>query len=289
MQAGYIYNTLISKKKERFDIILEPLQAFIQLALLSFTPINSKINIHNNILYIQIPGWKQTMMRTYYSDSKNDLFYLFNVIQRFNKFYKQLEIIKNHNINLFLLLKNLSTKGIDNLLQTYRQTDNPALLHTLNIYKNMLNDYVDLDAYHTNLDTNCDTSLNFLESNSNASSPKYSRSQSPNPSLASLPAYPPPYPPQSSVRSDTSSRHTYQSPHLNKLTLNNTNNTNNIDNVFIKITSLYTEYDYTIIFNILLLLEKNPNNYLEYIEGLNKILEPVNKQIQKWIVDNIVY
>ena len=78
LQAGFIYNTFVSKKKERFNIILEPLQAFIQLALLSFAPVDSKINIHNNILYIQIPGWKQTIMRTYYNDSKNDLFFLFN-------------------------------------------------------------------------------------------------------------------------------------------------------------------------------------------------------------------
>ena len=75
LQAGFLYNTVLNKKKERFDIILEPLQAFIQLALLSFTPIETKLNIYNNILYIQIPGWKQTIMRTYYNDSKNDLFF----------------------------------------------------------------------------------------------------------------------------------------------------------------------------------------------------------------------
>ena len=62
-----------------------------------------------------------------------------------------------------------------------------------------------------------------------------------------------------------------------------------IDNVFINITKLYTEYDLLIIFNTLLLIQINPNNYIEYMEGLNKILEPINNQIKKWIVDNIVY
>ena len=113
LQVGYLYSAFLNKKKERFDIILEPLQAFIQLALLSFSPIDSKLNIYNNILYIQIPGWKQSIMRTYYSDSKSDLFFLFNVIKRFNKFYKHLESISKEKTNLLVLLKTLSNKGID--------------------------------------------------------------------------------------------------------------------------------------------------------------------------------
>ena len=49
-----IYNLLkTDKRKERFDIILDPLQAVLQLALLSFCPKNSKLNIANNILTIQ--------------------------------------------------------------------------------------------------------------------------------------------------------------------------------------------------------------------------------------------
>ena len=41
------------KRKERFEIILEPLQAMIQISFLGFYPIGSKLNIHNNLLYIQ--------------------------------------------------------------------------------------------------------------------------------------------------------------------------------------------------------------------------------------------
>lgn len=274
--GGYIYNTLIAKKKERFDIILEPLQAFIQLSLLSFTPINTKINIYNNILYIQIPGWKQPILRTYYNDSKNDLFYLFNVIQRFSKFYTHLKSVNNNNTNLLSLLKDLSTKGIDNLLQTYRQTDNPALLHTLNIYKNMLNEFVDLESSNLILDQSPLSTRS--QSISSVQSRIQSPSHSPTRSLSSLPIEPPPQPP-------------IQSNNYN-LILNNTSNSSNssnIDDVFIKITSLYSDHEYIIIFNILLLIQKNPNDYLEYIDGLNKILEPINKRIQKWIVDNIVY
>ena len=50
-----LYNTFKSSKKERFGIILEPLQAILQLAFLSFAPIETKLTIYNNILYIQGP------------------------------------------------------------------------------------------------------------------------------------------------------------------------------------------------------------------------------------------
>jgi len=272
-----IHNALFNKKKERFDIILEPLQAFIQLALLSFTPIDSKLNIYDNILFIQIPGWKQSIMRTYYSDSKNDLFYLFNVIKRFNKFYKHLESVENDKTNLFILLKQLSNKGIDNLLQTYKQTDNPALLHTLNIYKHILNNS-NKPVINNENDINDDNKSisnlfnkeSSIQPNVSQVSPTSSHSLSPQtaPSIASS------IPPSISLSQLPS---IVQSSNID------------IDNVFINITKLYTEYDLLIIFNTLQLIQINPNNYIEYIEGLNKILEPINNLIKKWIVDNIVY
>lgn len=243
----FLYNTFLGGKKERFEIILEPLQAILQLALLSFTPIESKLTINNNILYIQSPNWSQGVVRSYYHDSKNDLFYLFNVFNRFNKFYKFLKNIKedsegdseteedsetsniNDEENLFILLKKLATKGIDNLLQTYKQTDNPALLHTLNIYKNMLNN------------------------------------------------------PEKSFSIDEHSQYNHSEYGQNA------QNDSNIDSVFQNIAKLYSKYDLIIIFNTLKLIIKSPNNYLDYSDGLNKILEPINKQIQKWIVDNVVY
>ena len=58
-----LYNTFKNTKKERFAIILEPLQAILQLALLSFAPIDTKLTIHNNILYMQTPGWNQPVIR----------------------------------------------------------------------------------------------------------------------------------------------------------------------------------------------------------------------------------
>ena len=277
ISMAVIHNALFNKKKERFDIILEPLQAFIQLALLSFTPIDSKLNIYDNILFIQIPGWKQSIMRTYYSDSKNDLFYLFNVIKRFNKFYKHLESVENDKTNLFILLKQLSNKGIDNLLQTYKQTDNPALLHTLNIYKDILNNSNNRVINNENNINDDNKSISNLfneessiQQNRSQVSPTSSYSLSPQTAPSIAPSIPP-------------------SISLSQLPSIVQSSNIDIDNVFINITRLYTEYDLLIIFNTLLLIQINPNNYIEYMEGLNKILEPINNLIKKWIVDNIVY
>jgi hypothetical protein len=63
----------------------------------------------------------------------------------------------------------------------------------------------------------------------------------------------------------------------------------NVDLIFVKITDLYTQEDYTIIYQTLLKIQNDPQYYLNYVDGLNKILEPVNIRIKKWIDDNIVF
>ena len=78
----------LKKPRERFETILEPLQALLQIGFLAFYPIGSKLAIHNNILTIQAPGYTQNVRRWYNNDKKEDVFYLYNVFYRFNKFYK---------------------------------------------------------------------------------------------------------------------------------------------------------------------------------------------------------
>jgi hypothetical protein len=132
---------LSTKKKERFEIILEPLQAILQLSLLSFCPIGTKLTIQSNLLYVQPPSWHQGIMRRYNNDTQADVFFLFNVIRRFNKFYAHLKTSKvTEELKLYKLLKELGKKGIDNLIQTYSQANNPALLHTLQMYKKMMDE-----------------------------------------------------------------------------------------------------------------------------------------------------
>jgi hypothetical protein len=128
------------KKKERFDIILEPLQAMTQLALLSFCPRGSKLTITNNILSIQLPTWGQSLLRSYNQDKRDDLFFLFNAITRFNQFYtNQIDLHLHENTKkLIALITKLSKIGIDNILQTYANSDQPSLLHTLHMYRSIL-------------------------------------------------------------------------------------------------------------------------------------------------------
>jgi hypothetical protein len=210
------------KKKERFDIILEPLQAVTQLALLSFCPKGSKLAIANNLLTIQTPTWAQGLWRSYNHDGKEDLFFLFNSIVRFNRFYSYLKTESDEYCDLFELLVQLGKRGIDKLLQTYATTEQPALLHTLQLYRILLDKPL------------CLTDAEEAE--------------------------------------------------VNKL-----HGTNRIDDIFVNIRSLYTSHEFIILYQSLILLEKNPERYEGYIRGINTMLEPVYGQIQKWISDHIVY
>jgi hypothetical protein len=63
----------------------------------------------------------------------------------------------------------------------------------------------------------------------------------------------------------------------------------NIDDVFIRITDIYTQEVYNIIYNTLHIMIKNEGSFDIYIDGLNKILEPTNSRIKKWIDEHIVF
>jgi hypothetical protein len=213
------------KKKERFDIILEPLQAVTQLALLSFCPKGTKMTISNNLLAIQTPNWGQGLWRSYNHDTKEDLFFLFNAIMRFNRFYSYLKNDEpaGEYYELFELLVELSKRGIDKLLLTYANTDQPALLHTLQLYRILLDNPIVLPEA--------------------------------------------------------------EEAEVNKLHTG----TSCIDDIFINIRTLYTNHEFSILYQSLLLLEKNPERYEIYISGINTMLSPVHDQIQKWVSDHIVY
>lgn len=214
----------VDKRKERFETILEPLQAITQLALLSFCPKGSKLSISNNLLYVQNPTWSQGLLRSYNQDARDDLYFLFNVIRRFNKFYNSESHTQKGSPTenkLFSKLVELSKIGFDNLIQTYSESDKNALLHTLRMYRTMLDKPEVFDEENTN----------------NKEDPD--------------------------VKS--------------------------IDGIFINITKIYKPYHYKIIYNTILAVIDNPENYDKYISGLNTIMEPIHSQINKWISDNIVF
>ena len=121
-----------SKKKERSDMILEPLQVMVQLALLSSCPIGTKVSVSDNILQLQFPTMFQGAWRWYNSDGKDDLYYLFHAIRRYYKWYK------NENIKIFNFILIEAIKGLENLMITYEKSDQTSIIHTLKLYKNVL-------------------------------------------------------------------------------------------------------------------------------------------------------
>ena len=157
---NYMYNTIVygSKPKDKIDMILEPLQAMIQLALLSICPIGTKLRISENILYLQSPTIVQGISRWYYSDKKDDLYFLYSVIKRYIKWY-------NPNINkkspvsaeLYQLITSMGIEGLNNLFKTYSSSDSNTVIHVIQMYKNLLeynNDKILTDEYLLDIEKN---------------------------------------------------------------------------------------------------------------------------------------
>lgn len=118
--------------KEKADMILEPMQVMIQLAILSYEPIGTKIHVSNNILRLQRPTYVQGIVRWWNSDNKDDLYYLFHAIRRYYKWYK------NEDDEVYDYILKKAIQGIDSLIETYKQTDKISIRQTLSLYKNIL-------------------------------------------------------------------------------------------------------------------------------------------------------
>jgi hypothetical protein len=69
----------------------------------------------------------------------------------------------------------------------------------------------------------------------------------------------------------------------------NSQDVKNIDDVFIRITDIYTQEMYNIMYNTLILIQNNDQMYNSYMDGLNRMLEPTNNKIKKWIDEHIVF
>ena len=284
-----LYSTLNhKKKKERFETILEPLQALLQICFLSFTPIGTKLTIQNNILHIQQPSYTQSITRWYNNDTQEDLFYLFNIFYRFKKFYAFLnEKQKNTNTinnNLYDLIIELAKSGIINLIRTYSQTDKHHILHTLQMYKNILDNPNDianrrLESFELEGKQMPDTITGMNSHSLHIPTPPSSMNINENKKIKNKPK-------QSVIPDDTYGQE-------NNTITNESGNQNydqmNIDDVFIRITNLYSQEMYNIIYNTLIILKNTDINYQNYIDGLNKILDPTNLKIKKWIDENIVF
>jgi len=143
---------LQGQPKEKIDMILEPLQVLIQLAVLSFLPIGTKMSIVNNILYLQQPTLLQGVWRWYQKDNKDDLYYLFHAIRRYYKWYK------DRDDQVYTEILSLAIKGIQKLIDTYNKVGITTITHTLNLYRNILEqDSKELFKDETEQSINIDT------------------------------------------------------------------------------------------------------------------------------------
>ena len=122
----------INHVKEKSDMILEPLQVMIQLALLAYCPIGTKLSISENILHLQLPSWSQGVTRWYMKDNKDDLYYLFQAIRRYYLWYKPDSCV------IYEKILSTAIKGIQKLIKTYENTDKISIRHTLTLYTNIL-------------------------------------------------------------------------------------------------------------------------------------------------------
>lgn len=147
-----LYNAFIyNKQKDKIDMILEPLQSMIQLALLSICPVGTKLRIKENILYLQSPNIAQPFVRWYNADKKDDLYFLYAVIKRFIKWYNPALNEKSiMPIELYQLIIAMSIEGLSNLFKTYTTSDSNTVIHVIQMYKNLLeynNDKIMIEDY----------------------------------------------------------------------------------------------------------------------------------------------
>jgi len=206
-----IMEILRTKEKERADLILEPMQVMIQLALLAHSPIGTKISVSNNILSIQPPSMTQGVYRWWNNDNKDDLYYLFHAIRRYYKWYKS----QKDDVYQYILA--WAVKGLDKLSETYNKADKNNIRHTLALYRNVLD-----------------------------------------------------------LKTD-------------EIFKDNEEDTVTIDQVFKEIISIYDTKLLCITHNTLLMMEEETNTEFKQklLDGLTLILEPMNIEIRKWILEKM--
>ena len=242
--------------KERHETILEPLQALVQLACLSVCEVGTKVAITGNILQIQHPRWSQGIMRAYNQDNKEDLFFLFNVVNRFIAFYRRLDTGTGElGQSMFELVRTMAMEGLDKLTLTYSGAEKHSLLHALHMYKSMLGS-VGVGVRSEERDFSRRTS----RSNSIGSTEPDEQED--------IEA------PDDSTHFDSEAGAVEKQAEL--------------ETIFEKVTALYSHEEFRIIRDTLTLMKTHPQHHKTYIAGLESVMSPTNQNIRKWISENLV-
>jgi hypothetical protein len=242
------------RSKERFETILEPLHAILQVGFLSFYPVGTKLAIKGNMLLIQPPDYTQSMSRWYNSDTQDDLCYLFNVFTRFNKYYT---FLLTDMPELYSLLISNAVKGLEKLIRTYTNTNRPHILHTLNMYKQIA-----LNKHGSMMVSSGPGSGS--GSGSGASAVLSDDESGPG-----------------TGGSSGSGSGTIDTIFCNIVEKYSKRDLAVIHNVLLMLAATSSDGTGSV--------DGVREDYLHYINGVNQILHPVNVSIKKWIDENIVF
>lgn len=119
--------------------ILDPLSTIIKLAILSNKPINTKICIDKNVVFIQEPGPFQAFCRYMFNNNKTDIQYIYNPIEIACQMYlTEQSIQQNPKIKeLFKCAQN----GLVKLMETYKNCS--VMRICLNYYYSLISNHLD--------------------------------------------------------------------------------------------------------------------------------------------------
>ena len=120
---------------------LDPLSIIIKLAILSNKPIGTKFRVQDNVMYLQEPGYFQSICRIYYNANKTEIQYLYNPIHfACENFLNARFLDKTPSIKK---LFSCAIIGLDRLKETYKAC--PVIVICLNLYigiiENSLEEY----------------------------------------------------------------------------------------------------------------------------------------------------
>jgi hypothetical protein len=343
-QLKYLYTYFYPiKQKDKLDMILEPLQAMIQLSLLSVCPIGTKITIQENILYLQHPSIIQPISRWYKSDKKDDLLFLFQVIRRFIKWYNPLnnnKILNSPTNTNRSISSNISTPNTTPVYTSINKSQHNNNAQNSKNKKgnnsNISNDNnITPSCSPLALSTNASSSINQInnisldngnyiqnqidnkdneyyknyEENNNLPNGIYSKNKLVNNISVEL------YKliVNMAIKGLDNLLKTYGTSENNtiiqviymyknilqtndnvdvdKIFSENGEKSINMDEIFINITKLYDNTFIDMIYNILLLINKeiDENNIINFIDGLTLLMSKNNNLIQSWIKVNLVF
>jgi hypothetical protein len=209
------------------------------------------------------------------------------------------------NKKLYDLLIELAKTGIGNLIRTYSQTDKIHILHTLQMYKTILesdgkgqknneilyqkrfenyelqnlpNSHAPVASHIQSSSQGGGASISFMSSKREKEKDKKTKIMQKILRDESPEQEPIPVTEMDSIVNNDNTSSDVSSPEVK-----------NIDDVFIRITDIYTQEVYNIIYNTLNIMIKSDTDANIYIDGLNKLLEPTNSRIKKWIDEHIVF